>query len=48
MTVEGGFGKDQALTTLVPGQDGVLWHQGGYGPDVLQATSSLCEDATSE
>ena len=33
----------QALTTLVPGQVGVHWHQGDNGPDVLQATSSLCE-----
>ena len=32
----GRCGMDQALTTLVPGQDGVLWHQGDYGPGVLQ------------
>ena len=26
------------MTTLVPGQDGVHWHQGGYGPGVLRAS----------
>jgi hypothetical protein len=28
---------------LVPGQEGVHWHQGDYGPAVLQASFNLLE-----
>ena len=29
---------DQAMTTLVPGQDGVSWHSGVYMPGVSQSS----------